>query len=385
MQAELFEQLQKTLSAQGPKAAIDQLVASLRERKDYGAMFYAMLLKKRHELGLSPVPSGASSDIPEAQQPAYEDAIRDASRLVGKLYLDQGDIPQAFLYFRMIGELDPVIAAIDRYQPSESDDVQPIVEIAFHHGVNPKKGFELLLQRFGLCSAITTASSGEYNHPPEVRIHCIKRLVQALHDELVVRLKNEIVHKEGKEPTETNVRDLIRNRDWLFEDDFYHVDVSHLSSVVQMSMHLTPGPELELARELADYGKKLSPRYQYPGDPPFENLYVDYAAYLDILAGVDVEKGIAHFRKKLEDADPNEIGTAPAEVLVNLLLKLNRPKDALEIARKYLAGEDSRQLSCPGVTELCEKARDFQTLTEVARERGDSVHFLAGLIAGAKA
>src|SRR5262249_21783676 len=147
------------------------------------------------------------------------------------------------------------------------EDVQQVIEIAFHHGVSPKKGFELLLQRFGLCSAITTASSGEYNHPPEVRGFCIKTLVRALYDELLGRLKNEIVHKEGKEPAEQSVREMIRDRGWLFEDDFYHIDVSHLNSVVQMSMQLAPGAELELARELAAYGTKLSPRYQYAGDP----------------------------------------------------------------------------------------------------------------------
>lgn len=376
----MFEELQATLTAKGPKAAIDQLCTELRERKDYTGLFYGMLLRKRHELGLSPVPSGASADIPENLQPAYEDAIREAARLVGNLFLDQGDIGQAFLYFRMIGELNPITDAIEKYQPGESEDVQQVVEIAFHHGVSPKKGFDLLLQRYGLCSAITTASSGEYNHPPEVRIYCIQRLVRALYEELTSRLKAEIVNREGKEPSETTVRELIANRGYLFEDDFYHVDVSHLSSVVQMSMHLPPGPDLELARELAEYGKKLSPRYQYPGDPPFEDHYVDYSAYLEILAGVNVEENLAHFRKKL-DVDPDDFTSAPAEVLVNLYLKLNRPTDALEIARKYLASEDARQLSCPGVNELCERAKDYRTLSEVARERGDSVHFLAGLIA----
>lgn len=376
----MFDELQQTLAQQGPKAAIDQLCTELRERKDYNGLFYAMLLRKRHELGLSPVPSGASADIPEALQPPYEDAIRDAARMVGNLYLDQGDIGQAFLYFRMIGELSPIVAAIERFEPGEGEDVQQVVEIAFHHGVSPKKGFDLLLQRFGLCSAITTASGGDYNHPPDVRTYCIQRLIRALYEELVSRLKSEIFNKEGTEPIETSVRELIRNRPNLFEDDFYHIDVSHLSSVVQMSMHVPPGPELEMARELAEYGKKLSPRYQYPGDPPFEDHYVDYSAYLDILAGVNVEENLNHFRKKLE-VDPDSIGTAPAEVLVNLLLKLNRPKDALDVARKYLAGEDARQLNCPSVNELCEKAKDYRTLSEVARERGDSVHFLAGLLA----
>ena len=54
---------------------------------------------------------------------------------------------------------------------------------------------------------------------------------------------------------------LIEGRDWLFEDDGYHIDTSHLSSVVQMAVHLTPCDELRLARELCAYGKRLSPRF----------------------------------------------------------------------------------------------------------------------------
>ena len=41
-------------------------------------------------------------------------------------------------------------------------------------------------------------------------------------------------------PTATTIRELMAGRDSLFADEFYHVDVSHLSSVVQMSLHLSP-------------------------------------------------------------------------------------------------------------------------------------------------
>jgi hypothetical protein len=56
----------------------------------------------------------------------------------------------------------------------------------------------------------------------------------------------------------------------------------------------------------------------------------------------------------------------------------------LAVARKYLAGVDNRQLSCPGIAELCQKVGDYRTLAEVAREQGDAVHFLAGLLASKK-
>jgi hypothetical protein len=177
------------------------------------------------------------------------------------------------------------------------------------------------------------------------------------------------------------IRQLIAGRDWLFGDDFYHIDLSHLSSVAQMSMHLTPCAELEMARELCEYGQRLSGRFVSGGDPPFEDQYRAIGLYLAILAGDNVEEGLDYFRQQAEQADPETVGTYPAQVLVNLLLRLDRAPEALAVARKYLAGSDNRQLSCPGIVELCQKVGDYRTLAEVAREQGDAVHFLAGLLA----
>jgi hypothetical protein len=36
------------------------------------------------------------------------------------------------------------------------------------------------------------------------------------------------------------------------------------------------------------------------------------------------------------------------------------------------------------VAELCQKVNDYGTLAEVAREQGDPVHFMAGLLAARK-
>src|SRR5207244_212063 len=87
---------------------------------------------------------------------------------------------------------------------------------------------------------------------------------------------------EGKPPTAQSVRELMAGRDWLFQDDFAHVDTSHLNAVVQMSTQLEPGPALDLARELCDYGRRISPRLRYPGDPPVENQAGDYAALAEM-------------------------------------------------------------------------------------------------------
>jgi hypothetical protein len=391
MDRTLFDELEQTLDTQGADAAISRLCDRLKEQKDYHGLFYALLMDQRRRLGANPVPTGSYHDLPKDQLPGYEDAIRNAGRLVGNLYLQDGQLQQAYAYFRMLNELGPVRDALDAYQPEPEQDMQPLVQIAFYEGVHPRKGFDWVLSRYGLCSAITTLGSQNLDHAPEVRQYCVQLLVRALYAELRERLTAEIERHEGKRPAEADappdtpgvVRQMIAGRDYLFADDWYHVDTSHLSSVVQMSVSLQPCTELEIARELCEYGGRLSGRFKSAGDPPFEDLYKSHGIYLAILAGENVEQNLNYFREQAENADPQTIGTYPAEVLVNLLLRLNRPAEALAVARKHLLGPHSHQLTCPSVAELCQKVNDFRTLAEVAREQGDPVHFMAGLL-GAK-
>ena len=224
---------------------------------------------------------------------------------------------------------------------------------------------------------------------------------------LCQRLKAEISQREDSAPDVASVRELITGRDWLFADDFYHIDISHLGAVVQMSIFLPPdspspsppsplsrrgegkpgeaGEELAMARELCEYGKRLSPRFLGQGEPPFENHYQDYAIYLAALTGESVEEGINHFRAKADKADPEKEGTRPAEVLVNLLLRLGRSAEALSVARRHLASVNSRPLGCPSIVELCQRTKDYRALADIAREQGDLVHFVAGLVAGSRA
>jgi hypothetical protein len=384
MDSTAFDDLASTMDRYGPAAAIEKLCHTLREKKDYASLFYALLLKKRFELGVSPIPTGSAQELPEATHEPYEQAIRLAGREVGQLYLEQGDIPRAWLYFRMLGENEAVKAALDKYQPTENDDAQQLVDIAFHQGVNPQRGFDLLLDRFGICSAITTVGSQEMGMPPDVRDYCIRKLVRALHAELCQRLKAEIAHREGSAPEAASVKELMAGRDWLFAEDFYHIDISHLGAVVQMSIFLSEGEELAMARELCEYGKRLSPRFLGVAEPPFENQYQDYAVYLAAVAGDAVEDGIAHFWAKVNKADPENEGTRPAEVLVNLLLRLGRPEDALAVARQHLASVNSRPLGCPSIVELCQRTKNYKALADIARGQGDLVHFVAGLVAERK-
>src|SRR5439155_709683 len=114
-----------------------------------------------------------------------------------------------------------------------------------------------------------------------------------------------------------------------------------------------------------------------------ENQYHDYDAFLATLTGEDVAGGLAHFHEKADAADPETVGTFPAEVLVNLLLRLDRPGAALAVARKHLAQLGDQRLSCPSIVDLCKQTGDYQALADVARQQDNPVNFVAGIIAAA--
>jgi hypothetical protein len=80
-----------------------------------------------------------------------------------------------------------------------------------------------------------------------------------------------------------------------------------------------------------------------------------------------------------------ELGaTFSAQVTINLLLKANRPTEALAAAKRFLLMEDERNLICPGVNELARRVGDTEAMAEAAKARHDPVGFLASLIAGKK-
>jgi hypothetical protein len=69
------------------------------------------------------------------------------------------------------------------------------------------------------------------------------------------------------------------------------------------------------------------------------------------------------------------VGTAPAQFLVNFLVKLGRHGEALEVAMEHLRNE--RELACPSPIQLCRMAGDYVRLKELARERNDLLSYVA--------
>lgn len=379
-----YDLLARALAAGGPQSGFDFLAQKFREEKNYPLLFEARLLARRHELGLPLIQTGTLEDVPEALRPVYERAFIETAREVGGLFLADGDIARAWPYYRAIGETAPVAAAIEAVNPPKDseprEDFDAVVAIAWQERVHPRKGFELILSHYGTCRAITSfeqypASTG--------RDECLHLLVRTLYRELGESLRHAIARQEGEASATASVAELMEGRDWLFEGNAYYVDSSHLISVLRFSLDLEDEPTLRLAIELAEYGKRLSPMFEFRVDPPFENVYIDHCVFLRALVGEDVDAAVAHFRAKVEASNPEEVGTAPAQVLVTLLVRLERYEEAIDVSLRYLSDIPAAQLGCPTALQLCQMAGNWERLRQVARGQGDLVSFTAALLSNA--
>ena len=375
MPEDVFGTFDQLLESENPSASFDLLLARFRAAKDYRSVFEARLMKKRLELGLPVFLTDDLSALPSELREAYGQEVTEAARDVGELFLSDGEIAQAWPYLKATGDSALVADAIERVTPG--DGLNRIIEIAFEEGVHPAKGLELIVAKYGICRAL---SAFEISAVRKDREKCIAVLARNLHAELVERLGDAIEQEEDRRPASTSIAELISGREWLFGEYTTYVDSSHLVSLLQHCPEVTDAGLLRIFHELCEYGKRVSPEVRMQCQPPFEAGCIDFEHYVGALLGIDVESHLAHFRRKVAEAEPERVVSLAAQALVGLLARLARYDEALEVALAHFPNVGSADLACPAAPELCRLARRFDRLKELARERGDWLSYAAATL-----
>lgn len=375
-----FSQLSETKTS-GASAVFDKLIESLKASKDYHRLFDATLMRKKQQLGLPLLRPTSLDDVPSDKRTEFEKTYVEAAREVGQLFLDAGQIANAWLYFRTIREPEPVAKALaampSRREPG--DDTEELIQVALFEGANPSKGVEWMLKTHGTCSTITSLEQQMSRLPADDRRQCAAILVKHLYDDLTESVRADVQRRMALAPPAGTLREAIAGRDWLFQEGNYHIDVSHLNAVVRFARFLDKSyPELKLAIELAEYGSHLDPQFQYPGDPPFDEFYPAHRHFFQALLGEKVDEAIAYFQEKL-NAEPNDTDKQLiAYVLVDLTSRIGRWDDAVQLAEQHLLSlEDSSSFS---FAELCRDAGRMDVLQRVAQSKNDLVTFTAALL-----
>jgi hypothetical protein len=373
--AEAFDEIENAVASGGAGSALGLLAQRFLTDKQYPRLFQTRLMQKRLELGLPLIQLGAIEDLPEPARGHYEEAVRQAARETGSLFLADGNIPHAWPYFRAIGDRETVAAAIETTEPGEC--VEALIDIALGQRVHPRKGLELVIAQHGICRAITYF---EQFPDLEQREACLILLVRTLHGELVGNLKRAIEQRESETPASNSIAELIAGRDWLFGEFDAYVDTSHVINVIRFALDLQDRDAIRLVLELCDYGEHLSQQFKMRGEPPFEDIYRDHAIFLRGLLGEDLDRAIEYFRVKIMAQEDQILAMRSAQILVGLMVRQKRYTEAVKMSLEYLSDIAPNQLACPTLFQLCQLAGDSESLKELARERGDLLSFAAGAI-----
>jgi hypothetical protein len=177
---------------------------------------------------------------------------------------------------------------------------------------------------------------------------------------------------------------LITDREWLFADNNYHVDTTHLSSVVRIARIVSEPESLAQAVDLCAYGAALAPQFQFTGDPPFERTYAAHELFFAAQLGARVEEAVEFFTRRATEADPLIVGTGPAETLVVLCARLRRWDEALAAAARWLPPGTRTGGFAPSLLELSRQAGNFAVFKQLCRERSDLLNYAAALAAEAE-
>lgn len=384
MTDQIFEQLKQLQETSGTESAIHQLIETLQEQKNYDRLFEAKLLKRRYEMGL-PLAQPTSLEVPDEKRQEFEDHYIETAREVGEMFLADGNIPQAWPYLRTIGQTEKVREALDQLSTNREADeeTEQFISIALHEGAHPVKGLELMLRTYGICNTITTFDQALQQQmlKTEDQKQAAGLLVKELCADLTHTLQHEVQQRIAMVPPGATIRELIAGREWLFENDNYHIDVSHLSSVVRFARAFDPEtPELPLVIELCEYGSKLSQQFQYPSDPPFDEFYPASLHFFKVLAGENVDEHLQYFRDRLEAEPDEEDKPYFAIVLVDLLIRLDRLDEAVDAATPYLCQVNDLSDNGFSYTRLCQQAGRYEAWQSACQQAGDYVGYAAAVI-----
>lgn len=374
-----FNQLEEQLAGAGAEAVFETLASELKGEKKFHELFDALLMRSRHQLGLPMILATPLDELDEPLRTKVEDAYLAACREVGTLLLNEGRLREAWMYLRPVGDKSLVAEALRKIEPSD-DNVQDLIEIGLHEGVDPALGYELVLKNYGTCNAITTFEGAVLGRPKVDQQAAAALLLKHLHAELVANVQADIARQEGSKPKEEMLAELVANRDWLFADNNYHTDTTHLAATVRFARLIEERPLLELAHDLTDYGRRLSAQFQFAGEEPFVDVYPSHGLFFAAQLGQRVDEALDYFRARAKQVDVEEYGGGVAEVYVGLLARLKRYDEAIAAAIELIPPGAQTSGFAPNLLELSRLGGNYEPLMNACRKRGDLVSFTAGLI-----
>jgi hypothetical protein len=349
---------------------LEALIGRLRSQKKHHELFEALKMRVRRQLELPLLYGDTADDLSDVLRGKLEDGLLAACREVGLLLADEGKVREAWMYLRPVGDRSAAAQAIARI-PVHDDNKDELVEVCLHEGVDARRGFQIVLEHYGTCNAITTYESSLSRHSRQDQQAAAEQLVRHVHAELMRSVIADITRQEGQPPREQTLRDLIADRDWLFGEYSYHIDTTHLASTVRIARIVEDPAVLRLVLDMIEYGRRLAPQFQYKGEEPFAEIYPSHGLYVGAMLGENVEQAVEYFRGKAEGLAVAEHGSLPIETYVQLLDRLGRQAEAVRALMRFADHEQRPKQVVPLLMDLSRKLGEFDAVAEFCQRNDD--------------
>ena len=373
----MWDKLEQAMETDA-SAGIETLISELKQGQDPHQLFDAILLKWKYENGVPILQPTSMNDVPANLKKEFEAVYISAARETGQQLIEIGRIADAWMYFRAIEDATPIANAIEKYEPPAEfdDELEEMIQLALYQRAHPAKGIELMLATHGMCNTVTALDQIYLDLSPEQRAACSALMVKQLYSDLTENLRREVEQRTPMLPPDLPLGELLAGRLWLFEDDNYHTDVSHLNAVVRFARALEADSNaIEEAIQLCQYGTHLAVQLQYPGEAPFDTYYESHEHYFKVVANKDRDQSIQFFHDRLEQAEEAQDQELIAYVMVDLLMRTKDFPAAIAVAEKYL--DQVNEQSGFSFVTLCEDTGDMQALQRHSQKSGNAVMYVA--------
>jgi len=385
-----FMMLEQLADKAGLQAAAQGLVERMRQQKLYPELFEARKMLHRVELGLPPVQvdpigahgkkSGAIQQDPQVQD-ELDKRLLDACREVGGGLMRSGRLQEGWMYLRAVGDDAFASEAMAAVEPTQ-DNLDLLLNLYVHEGVDIGRGTELCLKMRGTCNTITMLDSIVAMRGRSDQQAAVEALVKHVHQELLANLIADVTRRmpQVNAPEDHTIVAWLGLVPGLLRDGTYHLDTTHLASTVRFARVLDDPSTLRLAADLAEYGRQLHAQYQYSSEEPFADLYPMSLAWFRALLGEHVDAALRVFRQKAESIDLEEHGTIGIETYADLLARIGRPDEAGKYLIRTMPDGMRPFGVAPSLIELSSASGEFQSMKDHAKQRGDLIGFAAALL-----
>jgi len=359
-----------------PAAMIETTIAHYRSAGRPLELFESLKMRIRNRLGLpliAPEDEPRPSDDVDRQ---LEAGLLDACRETGEMLLGQGRIREGWMYLRPTGDTARAAELIGHIEAND-DNSEDLITVLLHEGVDVARGYQLLIDRNGTCNSITTYEQSISGREKRDRVAAAKVLLDHFYEELCESVRGDIARNEAPAAPDETLGDMLAKRKWILADGGYHLDTTHLSAVIRIARVLEDEPSLQRAYELTQYGRRLHHQFQYPGDEPFVDFYPSHLAFYGVLLGRDVNAGLAVFERKMMSSDPATSGTAPMEVYTELLDRVGRSAQAIDVALRYVPDDVPSPRMVPPLLEMAGRCGHYAPILKYCIVKNDLLGYAA--------